>query len=149
MLDMLYKIAAAVGAFVIAAGGFTAISLLAFKLLGERWVGNEFAKRLETFKHEQQKEIEQVKFQINRLFDRATKLHQREFEVVPKAWNLLLNARRRTDALTAALQSYPDLSRMSSLQRSEYIETCDLENWQKEELKGSSDMNKYYQDAIF
>jgi len=39
------------------------------------------------YKHEQQKELEHLKFSINAQMDRATKLHQREFEALPEAWS--------------------------------------------------------------
>ena len=51
-----------------------------------QWLDSKFAERLEAYKHQQQRELEQLRFQINALFDRVTKLHQREFQVLPDAY---------------------------------------------------------------
>lgn len=86
---MLEELLKAIGLLVVAAGGLTAIAYAIFKNLGEKWLDARFDERLAAYKHEQQKELEQVRFKITALLDRATKLHQREFEVLPEAWSLL------------------------------------------------------------
>ena len=130
-------------------GTITALSLWLFKLFGEKWLDNKFAERLQAFKHEQQKEIEHLRFEINKLFDRTTKLHQREFEVLPEAWSLLAESYHTVKGLTAGFQSYPDIDRMSAAQMEDFLSKCQLENWQKDELRNAGDKNRYYQDAIF
>jgi cell division protein FtsB len=78
----------------LAAFGFTALSAAivfgalfgALKWFGENWINSKFSERLEAFKYAQQRELEQLKFQINASMDRAVKLHQREFETLPEAW---------------------------------------------------------------
>lgn len=55
-------------------------------------MNTKFEQRLAAYKHEQQKELEQLKFAINAQMDRATKLHQKEFEVLPEASGKLMNA---------------------------------------------------------
>jgi hypothetical protein len=142
-------ILAAVGAVVVGAGGLTAIAFLLFKWLGEKWLSNKFAEHLEAFKHEQQKEIEHVRFEINKLMDRTTKLHQREFEILPKAWALLVKSYHSVRGVTASLRSYPDFSRMTPPHLEEFLADCPLQEWQKLELRQATDQNKYYQDAIF
>jgi len=48
-------------------------------LFGSESVGwQEFAKDLERFRHEQAKEIEDVRHAINSLFNRVNKIHERE-----------------------------------------------------------------------
>src|SRR5207253_1510705 len=46
-------------------------------------------KGLERFRHEQAKEIEHLRHEINSLFSRVSKIHEREFEVLPAAWQKL------------------------------------------------------------
>jgi hypothetical protein len=149
MLDALNNFLLAVGAVVVTAGGSVAIAFGLFKWLGEAWLRSKFAERLEAFKHEQQKEIEQLQFEISKLLDRTIKLHQKEFEVVPTAWRLLVKSYHSVKSITASLQTYPDIDRMNSAQLDEFLSDCPLKNWQRDELKAASDKNKYYQDAIF
>jgi hypothetical protein len=68
--------------------GITATAMVAaayafFQFLGRRWLEARFAERLEKFKHDQNQEIERLRYRINALMDRTTKLHQHEFEVLP------------------------------------------------------------------
>ena len=145
--DIVHWLLAAVGV----GGGCTAVAYFAFKFLATKWLENKFAERLEAYKHEQQKELEQLKFQINASFDRLTKLHQHEFQVLPDAWALLINAFVEARAFISSLQSYPDLTSMKPAQFAEFVEACPLATWQKEELKSvpQEDKNDYYQDKIF
>jgi hypothetical protein len=133
-------------------GGAGAIAgYLAFQAFATKWLDSKFSERLEAYKHRQQRELEQLKFQINTLFDRATKLHQREFQVLPDAWALLLDAFRETLAFVSSLQTYPDLEKMKPAQFAAFVEACTLAAWEKEELKSltSGSKQKYYQDHIF
>jgi hypothetical protein len=69
-----------------------------FKVLGEKWLNAKFEERLAQYKHAQQKEIEQLRFRINSLMDRTTKLHQHEFDVLPEAWSRLMRLGRQTQS---------------------------------------------------
>lgn len=146
-MDIVHWLLAAVGV----GGGCAAVAYLAFKFLAAKWLENKFAERLEAYKHQQQKELEQLKFQINASFDRLTKLHQHEFQVLPDAWGVLVNAFVEAKAFVASLQSYPDLETMKPAHLAEFVEACPLAPWQKEELKATPQdrKNKYYQESIF
>lgn len=132
-------------------GGGAAIVYFAFKFLATKWLDSKFAERLEAYKHQQQKELEQLRFQINALFDRVTKLHQREFQVLPEAWGLLFDAFLEMKAFVSSFQTYPDLDRMNPAQFVEFVEACPLAAWEKDELKSlpSGNKTKYYQEHIF
>jgi hypothetical protein len=69
-----------------------------------------------------------------RLVDRATKLNQREFDVIPEAWARLCDAYEATRSLVASLQTLPDIDNMTSEHQNEFISGCKLEEWQKKEL---------------
>ena len=105
---------------------------------------NKFAERLATFKHAQAKEIEEVRFRINSLFDRLTKLHQKEFEVLPEAWSRLCDAYWKLASLLAFFQSYPDLNAMSAAHLNEFLQSCELAEWQKKELMQAKDKTERY-----
>ena len=109
MFDSLEKLAAAIGALVLAGGTVTGLALWLFKLFGEKWLSSKFAKRLEAFKHDQQKEIEHLRFEISKLLDRTIKLHQREFEVLPRSMGAsheVLSRRKGGNLITSILSRH-------------------------------------------
>ncbi len=145
-LDQVLKI---VGALVVAGGSLSLIVYQVFKHLAAKWLDAKFEERLQTLKHQHDKEIEELRFKISALLDRATKLHQREFEVLPEAWSKLNDAFWTVQSFVSPMQSYPDIDRMSKPQQDEFISSCRLLDWQKAELREAEDKNKLYQEQIF
>ncbi len=138
-----------VGAVVLAGGGLSLLVYGVFKHLAAKWLDARFDQRLQALKHEQQKEIERLKVKVSALLDRAVKLHQREFEVLPEAWGRLNDAYWQVRNFVSPLQTYPDVSRMNAPQFEQFINDCRLLDWQKAELRAAGDKNAYFQDAIF
>ena len=122
-----------------------------FKVFGEKWLEARFEQRLDELRHEQQKEIEKYRLKINTLFDRTTKLHQREFEILPEAWAKLNDAYWETRGLISPFQEYPDLARMSAEQFIDFTDKCSLAPWEKDELKKHTgeDRNTYFIKHIY
>lgn len=143
-LPMLETIFAAFGKLIVAGGGGATIAVVIIRTFADRWLRAEFDKRLEAYKHEQQKELEQLRFKINGLLDRATKLHQREFEVLPLAWAHLSDANGEVLTLISVAQSYPDINRMSGTQLEELIEKSPFSAHEKQELLASDDKYEAY-----
>jgi hypothetical protein len=142
-------VSTAIGAFILAGGGLGAICFALFKFFGEKWINAKFEERLAAYKHIQQQELERLKLKINTLMDRTTKLHQREFDVIPEVWSRLNHANVAVRSFIAPFQQYPDFKRMSERHLEEFLEGSLLAGWQKEELKEASDQNSYYQKAIY
>lgn len=145
-IDELFK---AIGAIAATGGGVVAISYAVFKKFGEKWLDTKFEERLAAYRHAQQKELEQLRFQINALLDRATKLHQREFEVMPEAWAKLNDAYWKVSAFVSPMQSYPSLDAMSNAQLEEFLKACDLNEWEKAEVLKAAEKTEYYIEHIF
>lgn len=118
-----------------------------FKLFSEKWLTAKFNERLEDYKHKQQRELEELRFKINALMDRTTKLHQREFDVLPEAWGKLVIAVGSVQGVVSAFQQYPDVNRMSPEQLTEFIDKSTMRDWQKQELRKAPDKTEYYQNA--
>jgi hypothetical protein len=148
-MDALDPIFRLVGGIVVAGGGLSLIVYHAFKHLAAKWLDARFEERLQALKHEQQKELEQLRYKVSALLDRAVKLHQREFDVLPEAWSKLNDAYWYVRSFVSAFQSYPDVGRMGAAQQEEFIASCQLQEWQKEELRQAQDKTRHYQSAIF
>src|ERR1700736_1981739 len=114
MWSNLQVILAPIGALVAGGGILSIIVFGTFKLLGEKWLNSKFDERLAAYKHEQQKELEHLRFRINSLMDRTAKLHQREFDIVPEAWGRLVEAYSSVLWFTPPFQFSPDLAGMSA-----------------------------------
>jgi transposase len=138
-----------IGKVVVGGGVLTYIAYNIFKLLASKWLDEKFNQRLAAYKHEQQKEIEHLRFKINALLDRTIKLHQREFEVLPEAWALLNDAFWATNAFVSPLQQYPDLDKLNPIQLDEFLKSCEFTSSEKDELKNESDKTSYYSKRIF
>jgi hypothetical protein len=146
LVELLLK---AAGIVVLAGGGAAGLILGPFRYFADKWLTSKFDKRLEQFKHAQQMEMENLRFRINSLFDRTTKLHQREFEAVPTAWALLVECKNQVSAFITAFQQYPDLDRMTGPQLDEFLEDSFLAKWQRDEIKTATKKVDYYIKAIF
>jgi hypothetical protein len=116
MRDIFTNLLAIFGLSAIGFGGIAAVSYWLFKLFSEKWLNTKFQERLESYKHEQQKELEQLRFKINALMDRTTKLHQREFDVLPEAWSRLVDAHDHVFSV-----QYPDVDKMNGQQLEELV----------------------------
>jgi len=136
------------GWFTLLLGGVVGFAYWLFKLFSDKWLTAKFSERLADYKHAQQKELEDVRFEINKLMDRTVKLHQREFEALPEVWSRLVDAHGLSVGVLSVFQQYPDLARMNEVQLNGFLADSPLKEYQKEELKLADDKNKYYQDAI-
>jgi hypothetical protein len=147
METLVANIGAIFGYSVLGIGAVSTATYALFKLFSEKWLTAKFDERLASYKHQQQRELEELRFKIGGLLDRTTKLYQREFEVLPEAWGKLVIAHGNVQGLVAAFQQYPDLDRMSPEQLAEFVDKSALKQWQKEELRQASSKTEYYQTA--
>src|SRR5260370_41609174 len=83
------------------------------KVYGEKWLDKHFASQLEQLKHEHQQELENVKHTIQSTFSRILKVHERENEVLPKAWVMLHVAYGSPHTAEARPKSRPEFCNMS------------------------------------
>ena len=139
------------GALAAASGCGAGIAWAIFTKLGDRWLEERFAKRLETFKHEQTKEIEQLRHRITSLFSRISKIHEKEFEVLPEAWLKLHDAYGKVFHVGSALKRFLALHQMSEANFEEFVATCRLPEFRKQELLQlqAADRTEYYSRWIF
>ncbi|PZS77531.1 hypothetical protein A7X84_02470 [Stenotrophomonas maltophilia] len=125
---------------VVTAGGGAGIVVYAsLKHFASSWLEDKFKSRLQEMVHDQNKEIERLKSELTRTFDRVTRLHQQEFEILPLVWDEVHEAFWQAAALVSSFQSYPDLNSMTPAHLEEFIAQCELDAWQKAELLEAND----------
>lgn len=138
-----------IGQVLLAGGGATVVSLSLLKWFGDKWIIHQFSQRLESFKREQSELLEQYRYQINARFNRITKIHEKEFEVLPEMWCKLQDTYRYFQSLSSPMQSFPDLDRYSTEQIEVFLEKCELHDLQKEELRRSTHKVSYYKETVY
>ena len=104
------------------------------RLFGNKLLDHQFAKGLERYK-----------FKIDSQFDRISKIHEKEFEVLPRIWALVLKARSILYSLSNPSQEYPNLDVVSQEELEEFLEQSDLKRTDKDKLRASKHRVKDYQ----
>ncbi|HYL48365.1 MAG TPA: hypothetical protein VET84_03295 [Stellaceae bacterium] len=117
------------------------------KLFFDKWLSNRFGQQLEAFKSLQQQELVKLQLQLNTMFDRNIKLHQREFDVLPDAWSRVNDAYNQTHAIALGYSMTPDLNKWEPERLEAYIADSFLDDFQKKELRAAPDKTKYFTRA--
>jgi hypothetical protein len=146
--DIIAKFGKWLGAVVAVGGTSAAIAYGLFQWLGQRWIEHQFAARLESFKAEQQKELERLKHLLS---SRVSRIHEKEFEVLPRAWFLLHDACGKAHEFMATIRQSPDFENLPEPLFEEFLKDSKLSDSQKDELR-RADRNarkKVYGEAQF
>jgi hypothetical protein len=147
------------------------------KYLGQKWIEAQLAVRLEGFKAEQQsrlegqkanqqavlenfkadqqRELEKLKAEhqaeLERLrhllSSRVSKIHEKEFEVLPRAWLLLQDAHGATFRSVCGMREIPNFN-MPGPQLEEFLESTRLTPYQKDQLRTASNKRTIYNQAM-
>lgn len=149
VLEILTRAFAALAAVGLGSAALAGVAFWFFRKFGEKWLDTKFSQRLQDYKHTQQRELEKLRFSINALMDRTTKLHQFEFDVLPEVWARLIDSFNQAVDFVSPLQQYPDVDRMHPPHLAEFLSNCELAEWQKEELAVGPDKTTRYSKMIF
>jgi len=117
-----------------AGGGGAVVASAVIRSFGEKWLEGRFASRLEELRHQQATEMERLRFKVAGLLDRATKLNQREFEVLPEAWGKIDTAFVHALTALAVYRTYPELGSMSEEHCEEFLSGSKLAKYKIGEI---------------
>lgn len=132
-----------------AGGGAITITYLALKSFAEKFIDSRFERSLQQLKQEHEFEVERLRLKMSTMLDKAVKINQREFEVLPDAWMKINEAYYAVDSIVSPLTLSADVDRMLPQQQEEFIYKCNLEDWQKSELLRSSRKSDLYRQYSF
>jgi hypothetical protein len=104
--------------------GSTALSLLIIKAVGSKFLDTQF-----------QKIIESYRFRITSEFDRISKIHEKEFEILPKIWDCIVNTSSEISRTIAPAQTYLDVTRFNDVELEEVLMKKEFPKEKIEELK--------------
>lgn len=140
---------AALGVVGVTAATLTGVAYGLFRYLGDTWLTAKFNERLESYKHAQQRELEQLRFEISSLLDRTIKLHQHEFDVLPDLWAKLNEAYGYVASFVSPLQTHADLDRMSPSHLEDFLAKSEIAEYQKQELRAGADKTQRHAKIRF
>lgn len=129
--------------------GSTATAYAAFRWLGEKWIEEKFARRLEALKHQQALEIQRLKVEIDALLSGTLKIQEHEFLILPEIWEKLSEAYSLVSWIASPMQEYANISGMTPAQLEEYLEGTDLRESEKMDIRKSDNKSETYQTIIF
>jgi hypothetical protein len=139
------------GRFLVAGGGAALIAFGLFRWLGQKWIEDKFAKRLEQQRHDNAELLAELKVKWDAELQGKIKYLDREFQVIPEAWEKLSDAHSLFAWLTSRFQSYAAVGEMSNDELAQFFEKSELLGTQRQqmrELEGDA-RDKYYQHTIF
>lgn len=135
-MEEIYKF---IGKVVAIGGSSVAIAYGLFIFVGKQWLENKFSERLEAYKHSLSKELEEIRFRINSLYNRVTKIHEIEIEVLPEAWKRLQRAANQIQYLISQGRKYPNFDLMSDTELDEQCVQWKFKKSEQEALKSAED----------
>jgi hypothetical protein len=135
------------GKVVVYGAPVTAVAVFAGKRTAEKWIDSYFTKRQKTFEHEQAKEIQRLKVKIDTVIQGALRMQEREFKIIPEAWEKVSEAYAHAQSLTSPMQSHADLEQLSPAGLEEFMTKAELSDSQKQTLRSVSkqSINKEWQ----
>jgi DNA-directed RNA polymerase beta subunit len=142
--DWVKPVVAFIATFGLTLAAVVAAAWAAFQWFGQKWIENKFAKGLEEYKAGQAQELEKLKHKINSAFDRITRLHVREFEVLPDLWGKLVEAKLWAGAYTSVMQRYARVEYLDDDALREFLDGTGFAEWQKREIMQASNKQDQY-----
>jgi len=111
-----------------------------FQWMGKGWIEKRFAK-----------ELEHHRMEVNSLFDRVTKIQDKEFEVLPTLWEQLWDARQKAERVTSRGQLTLDVASLAEETFEELLRDSGFLESHKKKLRQTDgkDRQELYQDLVY
>jgi len=143
--------------FVTVGGPTVVVAFFVVKHLGKAGIQQLFDRSFEKFKTGQQKEMEKFKSDQEKelerlrhlLSSRISKIHEKEFEILPKAWFMLHEAHGLTnEAMDLTFKPNIAFKEFSEAKFEEFLKTTPLTESQKVALREASDRQTCFSEAM-
>lgn len=142
------QIGSALGILGITAVGAAGVAYWLFRTFAEKWISNKFNQQLSVAEHAHRIELQNLKLDIDRLLDRSVNLHQREFEVLPELWALVVAAFELTQSNISTVQIFADVDQMTDVELTAYLKNLNFEKWKIDKILGADDKKQTYQRLL-
>jgi hypothetical protein len=126
--------------------GSALVAYALFRFLGRKWIENKFAQKLEQHKHQQAIELQRLRIKIDSMLSGVIKLQEKEFDLLPKAWEKLDEAHRLVAWFLSPFQESFDLERMDDAELDEFLQGAALAKSEQQRIRTSSCRNQTYSE---
>jgi len=116
--------------------------------LGEKFLNHHLERKLATLRHDQNRQIEELRAKLAHLGDRGVRSNEKEFQAIAAAWEHFVDAYAATMLCAIAYSSHPDLGKLSDDETTRYLESSDLSEQQRARVMAASDRNKALARAV-
>jgi len=130
-------------------GGVAVVGYLLFQYFGKNWIESKFAQSLEQHKHQQALELQRLHLEIDSMLSGTLKLQEREFQLLPEAWQKLDEAHALVNLLVSPGQEYPNVDRMTLPELEEFLSKSEFTETQKQRIRIASNRLKVYEEITF
>ena len=108
------------------------ISILSFVAItstrmGEKFLSHHLDKRIADFKHDQTKEIEELKTKLSHIEDRGKRSNEEEYKALTTVWEKFVDAFLSTQRTVHNFIQYPDFTRLSEDEIKSYLDFNGIE----------------------
>lgn len=108
-------------------------------------IKTRFAEQIEVMKHEHQKELEELRTKSQSIFSRISKVHEKEFEILPTAWFKLHEANGSAFNVAGGRFRYSaNVGGMSDILLDEFLAGTTFSDFQKKEIREASNRQRRY-----
>lgn len=135
--------------FMSTVGVGAAASFVLFRWLGSKWIESKFAERLESFRHENAKELQRFTAEVDGELSATLRTQEKEFESLSEAWRLANIAIGMAADFCSQFQSYADLRYLSEEVRKEQLDQFDFLPAVKQEILRSTDPQEAFIENMF
>ena len=104
-----------------------------FKVSGEQWLQNKFDTQLE-----------ESKYRLNAALDRKIKLHNAEYDALPRLWNLIVQVDSATDSFTRISSLDYDLDELDFRHLTDFLYSSGLNEEDKDRIIAAEQKTKTY-----
>jgi hypothetical protein len=128
------------------AGGGAVVVVAVMRWVGDKWIDQRFNIRLATFKADREKELTQLRqkhendlaFLNHRLNSRISKIHEKEFEVLPEAWLKVNMSHGSIHRAAGGLKEVPNVQRCAEQQTLELLSKLELTEFEQQEIRSKT-----------
>jgi hypothetical protein len=108
-------------------------------------IKTKFAQQIELMKHEHLKELEELRTKSQSVFSRISKVHEKEFEILPTAWFKLHEANGSAfNVVGGRLRYSANVGAMSDILLEEFLDSTQFSDFQKKQIRDASNRQQCY-----
>jgi hypothetical protein len=127
-----------------AAGAIGGLALTMFTKFGERLVAYRFDQRLERYKSELEREVENLRAQLSHLSDRGARSNEFEYNAITSAWESYTKAHQATLQCVVLPSEHPNFDQLPAEQLDDYLKTTSFSEAQRKQMREVHNKNEMY-----